>query len=308
MNIKRRYKLLTYILLLITVNILVSLYNYKVSFLEQNEYKLDKISKQILNNVTQPLIITLYKSNNLMPAEKSFVEKIEEILIAYQKAAKVPIHLETINPNENLEIELEATNSGIQSVELKGEDNVLRKIYMGLIIQKGEQAEVLPILSPNMSIEYLISSSLRKLQENKKRKIGLIQGHGEPSLSSMQKVEKMLLPNYDIIPIVLSYETNISDYESLLIIAPTSSFTDDELEKLDTFLDLGKNIFIALDRVEYPSKNNEGYKIDTRLEEWLIRKGLIVNSDFIVDNSASNISLPKFPTPISFPYFPKIQN
>lgn len=204
MNIKRRYKLLTYILLLITVNILVSLYNYKVSFLEQNEYKLDKISKQILNNVTQPLIITLYKSNNLMPAEKSFVEKIEEILIAYQKAAKVPIHLETINPNENLEIELEATNSGIQSVELKGEDNVLRKIYMGLIIQKGEQAEVLPILSPNMSIEYLISSSLRKLQENKKRKIGLIQGHGEPSLSSMQKVEKMLLPNYDIIPIVLS--------------------------------------------------------------------------------------------------------
>ncbi len=122
------------------------------------------------------------------------------------------------------------------------------------------------------------------------------------------QVEKMLLPNYDVTPIILPQESNLLDYESLLIIAPTYQYNDLEMEQLDAFLDAGKNIFIALNRVNYASEINEGYKIDTRLEDWLMQKGLLVNSDFIIDSAADNVMLQKTGTAISFPYFPQITN
>ncbi len=306
MKIKRRYRLLVLVLLLVVVNVTVYFYDYRVAFLEQNNYKLDKVSSELLAKVDEPLIITLYKSDNLPPRQNSFVEKIREILAAYQQEAKVPIHLETIDPTESVEAELEAMNAGIQSKEIKDEDNALSKIYTGLMIQKGGKTEVLPFLTPRMSVEYLISSSLRRLMENEMRKIGVIQGHGEPPLTNYSKVMKMLSPNYDLVPTTLALASKVADYESLLIISPKTKYSDAELELLDAFLGTGKNIFLALDRVDYYIDVNEGYKIDTRLEEWLVRKGLLVNSDFIVDNSASNVNLPNFPNPISFPYFPQI--
>ncbi|PIE87544.1 MAG: hypothetical protein CSA01_00275 [Bacteroidetes bacterium] len=164
------------------------------------------------------------------------------------------------------------------------------------------------MLLPQMSIEYLVSSSLRRLMEVRRRKIGLIQGHGEPSLLQITNVQKRLAPNYKLEPVVLTKNEDWLDYESLLILAPSLKYTDEELECLDNFLSEGKNIFIALDRVEYDTEENEGYKIDSRIEEWLVRKGLIVYSNFIVDNSSSEVRLQEFAPPVSFPYFPKIVN
>lgn len=308
MQIKRRYILSFWILLLIVLNVVTYFYDYRTEPTQRFVYKLDKASLNILQDIKEPIIITFYESDNLNPPEQRFADNVRVILGAYQKAAGASMHLENINPLESLDVELEATNSGILSIERKGDSNRLRKIFLGMIIQVGGKTEVLPVITSRMSIEYLVSSSLRKLTEVGRRKIALIQGHGEPRLSSIGGVEKRLRPNYVLDSVTLSVETSLLQYQSALIIAPSLKYSDAELDELDEFLDAGKNIFIALDRVEYDEIDKEGYKIDTRLEAWLVRKGLIVHSDFIVDNSCSDLLLSNDTSPISFPYFPQISN
>lgn len=308
MQIKRRYRLSLWILLLIVLNVVVYFYDYQTEPTQRLVYKLDEASLNILQDVKEPIIITFYESDNLTPPEQRFADKVRVILEAYKKEVGASLHLENINPLESLDVELEATNSGIQSIERKGDGNMLRKIFLGLIIQVGGKTEVLPVVTPRMSIEYLVSSSLRKLTEVERRKIAMIQGHGELTLSKIGGVEKRLRPNYLLDSVVLNEESSLWQYQSALIIAPSLKYTDAELDELDAFLDSGKNIFIALDRVEYDDTDKEGYKIDTRLEAWLVRKGLIVHSDFIVDNSCGDLLLSNDTPPISFPYFPQISN
>lgn len=309
MRIKRRYRLLLWILFAVLVNTLVYLYDYRVEPSERAVYQLDIASLKVVEDIEEPIIITFYKSDNLTPTEERFADNIQRTLQAYEGIAKMPVHLEIINPYESLEVELEATNAGIKPMEIKSKNNSLRRIFIGIIIQIGNRTEVLPQIIPRMSIEYLVSSSLRKLTERGgRRKIALIQGHGEPPLQQMQGVEKKLSPNYKLDLVKLSTVKTLEEYESILIIAPSFKYTDADLSKLDKFLDAGKNIFIALDRVEYDTEEEEGYKIDTRLEEWLVRKGVIVHSNFIVDNVCSDVKIEKMAPPIAFPYFPQITN
>ncbi|MBS9768438.1 MAG: Gldg family protein, partial [Flavobacteriaceae bacterium] len=306
MKIKQRYKLLFIILLFCVGNVFVYFYDYKTEpFLREN-YTLGQATLNVLEQVDETIIITFYQSDNLNDLEQQFSEHIQTVLTTFQQFSKVPFHIEKINPMESVEVELEATNSGIQAMEMKGEDNTLRKIFLGMIIQKGEQTKILPRLTPKMGIEYLLASTLRKLCEKKRRKIAFVQGHGEVSLIQLSDVGKRLLPNYDIEPIILSAEEDLTAYESMIIVSPSLKYNDEELAQLDVFLDLGKNIFIALDRVDYDDREKEGYKIDTRIEEWLVQKGLIVDSNFIVDKSCSDVRLSEYAPAIAFPYFPQI--
>lgn len=306
MKIKGRYKILGIVTLLVVLNIVIYFFDIQKQFTPQQKYELADVSKSIVHKITEPIIITFYKSDNLLPLEEHFANEIDDILDAYKEQGNNFI-IEYVNPNESLEVELDATNSGIQSMELRGENNTLRKIFLGMTIQVNRRSEILPVLSPIMSIEYLISSSLRKLTEDIPRKIAYIQGNGEPPLMSISGVAKRLNPNYNIVPVKLE-DIEIDVYESIVIVGPSTTFSDKSLQKLDDFLQNGKNIFIALDRVEYDSDDDEGFKIDTGLERWLVRKGLIIHSDFIIDHSCGDVRIEGLSTPISFPYFPQILN
>ncbi|PVX52496.1 gliding-associated putative ABC transporter substrate-binding component GldG [Balneicella halophila] len=308
MKLKRRYRLILLISAVVIVNVFVYTYDYKTPSTKEEVYELDEASLRILDLVDDPIIITFYKSDNLNPLEKRLAGNIEKTLQAYKNATDIPIHIEVVNPYESLEVELEATNSGIKPIEIKESNNALRKIFLGLIIQEGNRTEVLPQIMPRMSTEYLVSSSLRKLTEKGRRRIALIQGHGESELSDMSGIEKRLRPNYDLVPVKMQSKIDLSDYESVVIVGPSFKYSDTELDQLDEFLDEGKSIFIALDRVEYDAEENEGYKINTRIEEWLVRKGVIIQSDFIVDNSCSNVRVEPMAPAIAFPYFPQITN
>lgn len=306
MKQKDIYKLLVVIASVTLVNVFIFLTDVEMSSSPKETYELDIASQKLVKNIDKPIIITFFRSNNLNPAEKRFADRVEEVLKAYEEYVDTTLNVDVVNPTESLETELDATNSGIKSIEIRGEDNELRRIFLGMIIQVGSRTEVLPMINPKKGIEYLISSSLRKLIEAKRRKIAYVKGHHEPALQKIRSVEKLLRPNYDLIPVKLQASIDIRAYESVVIVSPVLPFTNTELEVLDRFMKEGKNIFIALDRVGYDSDVQGAYSIDTHLEDWLRRKGILVADEFIVDNSCGDVQLEGVATPITFPYFPQI--
>ncbi|NJK85576.1 MAG: hypothetical protein HC906_06055 [Bacteroidales bacterium] len=80
------------------------------------------------------------------------------------------------------------------------------------------------------------------------------------------------------------FDLNSTGLKALAIIAPKDSFTENHLNQLDHFLAQGKGIFIALNRVDIDlNQEAVGHSINTGLETWLAKKGVVVNENFVLD-------------------------
>jgi len=118
---------------------------------------------------------------------------------------------------------------------------------------------------------------------------------------------------YDVEPLNLHDSTlNLSKYKTLVIVDPKDTIPPSHLRKLDEFLALGKNIYIAMNRVDGNFQTSSGKEVSTGLERWLEGKGLRVNPNFIIDENCGSVTVNQqqgmmtFQSNMRFPYLPLI--
>ena len=105
---------------------------------------------------------------------------------------------------------------------------------------------------------------------------------------------------------------NLNKYKTLVIIDPKDTIPPEQLRKLDEFLSLGKNIYIAMNRVDGNLQTASGTEVNTGLERWLEGKGIRVNPNFIIDENCGSVTLNQqqgmmtFQSNLRFPYLPLI--
>jgi gliding-associated putative ABC transporter substrate-binding component GldG len=157
-------------------------------------------------------------------------------------------------------------------------------------------------------MEYALTSSIRKISLTEKKKIAFLQGHGEPSLTALQQLRDQLAVIYNAIPMQITDTSDIAaDYEALLIVAPTDTFPQAHLDKLDRYMENGGKLLVALNRVKVNFQNLIGEEQSTGLSDWLKKKGVVINPDFVIDNSCGTIGVRQnlgFVLNMEFPYFP----
>ncbi len=317
---KTKKSLWTYLLLVIgvivLVNILTDSLNWRFDLTEDKRYSLSDATKQILQNLDDPVTITAYFSEDLPPDIAKTKQRFKEMLIEYGQRSKGMLVYEFKDPSEDEKIEREAMKNGIQPVLINVRDKnqaKQQKAFLGAMIQLGEEKEVIPFMDPNAAMEYKLSSSIKKLTIDQKPKLGFLRGHGEPAVSMMQQVRKELSILYDIEEVTLSDSTyNLDKFNTLAIVAPKDSFPASHLGQLDRFVAEGNNIFLAYNSVDGDLQRAMGQKINTGLEGWMRTKGVVVEQNFIVDKNCGQVSVRQgnfpFPVNISFPYLPIISN
>jgi gliding-associated putative ABC transporter substrate-binding component GldG len=302
--------------ILIVVNILSGNYKFRIDFTEGKEYTLSKATRNILNNLNEPVTITAYFSRNLPPNIGNVAENLKDMLIEYSNRSKGMVVYKFVNPGENEELEREANQSGINPVmiNVREKDQVKQqKAYLGAVVSLGEEKEVIPLFQPGSAMEYALSTAIKKLSVKVKPAIALIQGHGEPDISNLTQVYNELSILYSVEPLTLKDTTIIPDkYKTIAIIRPTDSISAIQLSKLDSFLAKGGNILLALNRVEGNFSNAMGSPVDIGMEEWLRQKGITLSDNFIIDATCGAVTLQQqqgnftMSTQISFPYLPII--
>ena len=127
-----------------------------------------------------------------MPKQK---KDLEEYLIEYARLSDNNLVYKFINPGESEEIEKEAIQAGVRPVMINvREKNQMKqqKAFLGAVIELGDQKEVIPFIQPGTALEYALSTSIKKIAVTDKPSVGLLQGHGEPSISEMQEVATAL--------------------------------------------------------------------------------------------------------------------
>lgn len=317
----RKKSLLSYLLvvagILILLNILANRFFFRIDFTEDKRYTLSKASKDLLENLDDPVTITAYFSEGLPPnIDKTRVD-FKDLLSEYASRSRGKILYEFINPNKDQQIEQEAMQNGISPVVInvrEKDQSVQKKAYLGAVLKYGENTEVIPFLQPGTAMEYSLSSSLKKLTVAEKKLIGFIQGHGEPSTSMMlQAMQSLNILNL-VEGVNLTDSTYLARYETLALIAPTDSIPQEHFKMLDEYLAQGGNMFVAINRVDGDLQQAMGNEISTGLETWLANKNIQVESNFIVDANCGQVSVVQqqgfisFTSQVAFPYLPIFTN
>jgi gliding-associated putative ABC transporter substrate-binding component GldG len=302
--------------ILIIVNILSENYSFRLDLTEGREYTLSKATRNILKNLEKPVTITAYFSKDLPPNIGNITENLKDMLIEYSNRSKGMVVYKFVNPNEKEDLENEAVKNGIRPVmiNVREKDQVKQqKAYLGAVVSVGQEKETIPFIQPGAAMEYALSTAIKKLSVGNKPAIALIHGHGEPLINEISQVFTELGVLYSVDPFTMTDTTEIPEkYKTIAIIRPVDTIPLAQISKLDNFLARGGNIFLALNRVEGDFSTATGKAVSTGLEEWLMRKGLNVSDDFVLDTKCNNVTVQQqqgnftFATQVSFPYVPII--
>lgn len=320
---KNKKSLTYYLLLVIGVIILINILSDKMfvrlDFTADKTYTLSKATKNILKNLSEPVTITAYFTEDLPPQIAQTRRDFKDMLIEYGNISRGKVVYEFVNPNKDKQTEQETMKSGIQPVifNVREKDQVKQqKVYLGAVIRMGEDSEAIPFMKPGAAMEYALSSSIKKLSVIQKPVVGLLQGHGEPAINDLQQAMSSLNVLYDVEPFNISDTSDLSKYITIAIVAPKDSFPQMHLNKLDNYLKNKGNLFIAYNRVDGELSSNPpmGKTHTTGLENWLSKKGLTIENNFVVDSKCASVGVRQqqgffnYTTNVSFPYLPIITN
>ncbi len=304
---------------IVLINILADRFFFRLDLTQDHRYTLSKATKNILKNLDEPVTITAYFSKNLPPQYDNIRRDFKDMLIEYANRSKGMLVYDFVDPLKDSQTENKAGQAGVMSLQIptRQKDEIkLQKAYMGAVVQMGESSEVIPAIQQTKGMEYNLSTAIKKLTVKDKPRVGILSGNGEVPLQQMNKVVSDLEVLYKVDPVILSDTAmELNKFKTVAIVAPTDSFPSYQLAQLNTFLDNGGRLFIALNRVDANlNKTPVGHSINTGLATWLSKKGINVNDNFVVDNNCApvNVQMQQGPFTVTqqipFHYFPIIQN
>ena len=309
-------QLILIVVALVLINVLSDQFSFRLDFTEDNIYTLSDATRDILENLDEPVTVTAYFTRGSQPEIEKTRKDFKDLLIEYSTVSDGMVNYEFLNPNDDPEVEQQAMQSGIQPLVLnvREKDQVKQqKVYLGAKIQMGDRTDIIPVLQPGAAMEYALSSSIKKLSVVDKPVVGFLQGHGEPSVMAFQQAMEQLQVLYDVQPVNLTDTTdNLDQFISLAIVAPTDSFSNAQLANLDRYLANGGNLMIAYNQVEGDFQSMRGTAVGSNLNTWLKGKGLEIENNFVVDQSAGTVGVRQqtgfmtFTRQIPFYYWPMI--
>lgn len=313
----RNRTLLPYILvvagILILLNMLANRFFFRIDFTEDKRYTLSQATKDLLDELDEPVTITAYFSEGLPPNIDNTRIDFKNMLSEYESRSHGNIVYEFINPNKDPMIEQEAVQNGISPVVInvrEKDQSVQKKAYLGAILKYAEKTELIPFIQPGAAMEYTLSSAIKKFVVEEKKLVGFIQGHGEATLTTMPQAMQALEILNAAESVNLTDSTYLARYETLVLMAPIDSIPKEHFKMLDDYLAQGGNLVVGINRVEGNLQQSTGTEITTGLESWLAEKNIEVDRSFIIDENCGSVSVVQqqgpfsFTSQVSFPYLP----
>jgi gliding-associated putative ABC transporter substrate-binding component GldG len=273
---------------IVLINYLAVQFFFRIDFTEDKRYTLSKATKDILNNLDEPVTVTAYFSGNLPPQLEQIKTEFRDMLAEYASRSRGMVAYEFVDPLKDEELKSQASQAGIPQMQVQVEEKDQLKAqnaYMGAQIQMGEESEIIPLITSTSGLEYDLSTAIKKMSVTDKPVVGIVQGHGEASLSDIWEAKQALevLHTTELVNLGDSL-LDLNKYNTLAILGPKDSLSVDELAKLDIFLNRGGKLFIAMDRSDVQlGREQYSHSVNTGLETWLGQMGIDVNSNVVID-------------------------
>jgi gliding-associated putative ABC transporter substrate-binding component GldG len=309
--------LLLLTIIIVVINIISEKWFFRIDLTEDHQYSLSRVTENVLKGLDETVTVTAYFTKDLPPNLQKVKQDFKDLLIEYNKRSGGKVAYKFVNPNDEPQTEQEAIKAGIRPVLLNAREKdqlKQQKIYMGAQVMLGAKSEAMPFISGEESMEYALTSAIKKLSVKNKPLLGFIAGNGEPGIDQMPQAMEALKVLYKVVPVTITDTTRLKNYKALVWVAPKDSISPVVFNRLNSYLAGGGNLIIAANRVQANLQTLQGTALNTGLETWLAEKGITVEPDFVVDQRCGTIGVSQrqgmfnFTTQMRFPYMPVIVN
>ena len=308
------------ILVIVVVNILSGQFFGRLDFTAEKRYTLSDVSKNILRNLKEPVVITVYLEGDFPSGFKRLRNASKDLLTDFKAYAGSNIEYQFIDPtsgkNEQQKQEFfnELYAKGIEATNLsvKTESGLTQKVIIpaALVSFNGKEIPVKLLqsrmgLSPEevlnnsvQNLEFAFISAIKKIASGGKPRIAFTTGHNELSNLQLQDAVKGLSDGYDVVRLDLTATpfTEIEKLKLLIIAKPNTEFTEAEKFKIDQFLMRGGKVIWAIDQVNADLdsiKIGRGQQLafgkKLNLDDQLFKYGIRINYDLIGDMNCGQI-------------------
>ncbi|MBO6521261.1 MAG: Gldg family protein [Rhodospirillales bacterium] len=226
----------------------------EVDLTEENLFTLNDGTREILQNINEPITVRLFVSKRLTelnPGHATYADRVRELLERYVDISGGKIQLELYSPEPFTdEVDL-AVSFGLQGVPL---DNAGDLGYFGIVATNSvDNLERIAYLSPEREsfLEYDLSKMIFKLAQDKKPLVGLIAGlpvaggprqQGGQAWAFLEQVREF----FDITTIAVSDKAIPKDVDALLIVHP-KGINDQLMYAIDQFVLKGGKAVVFVD-------------------------------------------------------------
>lgn len=278
-------KYLTTVGILILINYFSNYFFIRLDLTKNKIYSLSKVSKKIVKNLNDPVYVKAYFNSNLPGQLLAMRKYLRDILQEFHSYSPRNFKFEFLDPSKDEEISREARREGlypIQFTEIKKDKYEVKEGYMGMVIFYQDKKEVIPYLKEAETLEYLISSTIKKLTREIKTKIGFLTEHDEKSIPDILKEE--IRRNYTLYEDVKIEEKELKpDVDVLLILGPEKEFKEEEIEVIEKFVDSKRNLGLFLSKYKVPLDSFWGSKNNTKLTPFLKKFGIELKDGLICE-------------------------
>lgn len=285
----------------------------RLDLTKNSVYTLSDASKNLVRNLDDRLTIKAYFTEDLPAPYNNVRRTVLDQLNEYKAYARGNLQFEFIDPSGE-KGEQEAQQQGIQPVQVQviNDDKLeLKRGYMGLVLMYEDRKEVLPVVQNMSTLEYDLSSTIKRLTQTSRKKIGLLTGEGEASLNDIQRAHQLLSRQYDVQTVDVSKGQPVPpDVAALIIMAPKNPFSDMAKYQIDQYIMRGGKVAFLLNKVDASLQQQFGRQLDLKIEDMLETYGLRINPDLVRDAQCAPISIVQqqygfsIQTQVQFPYIP----
>ncbi len=300
---------------IILLNILAGFYFFRLDLTEDKRYTMAPATRTLLRELPQPVHVDVYLEGEFPAGFKRLQAAVRETLEEFRIYAP-NFSYSFINPSAGTDIKKRnqlynnLALKGIQPTNLfamEGDKKVEKLVFPGAIVSANGKEEPIMLLKGNQAatadqrlnqsiegLEFELASAIRKLATTNRKRIGLVDGHGELNNLEATDFITSLQKYYDVYRVNINKVPSLQTLSALVVAKPTSAFSEVEKYKLDQYIMQGGKALFFLDavNVELDSIRPQGYvafPYNLNLDDLLFKYGVRVNANLVQDINSGQI-------------------
>ncbi|GAA5039158.1 gliding motility-associated ABC transporter substrate-binding protein GldG [Marivirga lumbricoides] len=283
---------------------------------EENRYTMSEATQSLLQNLEEPLYVEVYLAGDINAEFSRLQTAIKQTLDQFKEYAYGNIQYSFVNPDQAESAKARnqfyqvLIDKGIQPTNVFDTEEGRKSqklIFPGAEITYKGRSEPVILLSGNNAagareainqsienLEYELAQAIKNLTNSERKKIAIVQGHGEPAGQQLSGLRTTLEDKFDLFP--LSDLSKLSQFDAALFIKPTQTFSNSELYDIDQYIMRGGKPLFFLDGLSISVDSIREYgamalPIETNLDEILFKYGVRVNKDVLQDVNSGNFPI-----------------
>lgn len=303
--------------IIICINVIGSFLFTRLDLTSEKRYTLSAATKKLLKNLDDVVYFKIYLDGDLPAGFKRLRNETREMLNQF-RAYSDNIQYELVDPYESGDktqfknLYKQLVQKGLQPTSLSvknTEGTTQQTIFPGAIVSYKERELPLQLLNTQIgiaaesvlnnsiqSLEYNLSSTIKKLAVVTKPKIAFLEGQGELDKYETGDISTSLADYYNVDRVTISHQLKaLKDFKAIIIAKPDSLFDIKDKFIIDQYIMKGGKVLWLIDPVfasmDSLRTNDATVGISQKLgiEDMLFTYGVRLNYDLVQDLDAMPI-------------------